>query len=222
MKPTKHFLIYGASRGLGAALAAGLPGPGDHVWPVSRSQPKPAADGVVQTWIPADLSERGAGAAVAAALNGARIDVAIYNAGIWERAAFSRAYDVSRTDDDENERVLQVNLVSAVTSLNKLLPNLRQSSNAKVVLVGSINGLENTRFSEVAYSASKFGLRGVAHALREGWRKYKIGVTVLNPGSFPNDIPYEDLIALVRCVINLSNRTCVKEIDVPAMDDPNV
>ena len=37
--------------------------PGDHVWLVSRSQPEPAADGVAQTWIQADLSERGAGVA---------------------------------------------------------------------------------------------------------------------------------------------------------------
>ena len=80
---------------------------------------------------------------------------------------------------------------------------------------------------EVAYSASKFGLRGVAHALREHLRHERIAVTVLNPGSIAWEatlssedlIPPTDIVSLVRAVLEISGRTVVKEIDLPAMRD---
>jgi short-subunit dehydrogenase len=210
-----HLLIFGASRGLGAALAGGLIGPSDTAWLVSRG--KPVARG---TWIREDLAERGAGQRVAAALNGAPLDAVIYNSGIWEDSAFSPGYAYEALDDDEQERVLQVNLVSAVTSLNKLLPNLRQSKAPRVLLIGSVNGLENTGAPEVAYNASKFGLRGVAHALRAAWQQYGVAVTVINPGSIGGSgIPHADLVALTRSLLAMSAQTCVKEIDILAMND---
>ncbi len=59
------------------------------------------------------------------------------------------------------------------------------------------------------------------HALREHWRQYRIGVTVLNPGSIgPGDVSHEDLVSVTHCVIELSNGSCVKEIDLPSMSDP--
>jgi short-subunit dehydrogenase len=217
-----NILIFGASRGLGAAFNTGVPQAGDALWLVSRGKPDVnERDGVKRMWIQADLSLREASERIASALSDTRLDVVIYNAGIWEGSAFSRRYDVTAVSDEENERVITVNLTSAINCLSKLLPNLRQSTNAKVILIGSINGLENTGMPEVAYSASKFGLRGVAHALREGWRQYKIAVTCINPGSI-GDLPASDLVEIVKCLMRLTNRTCVKEIDVPAMSDENV
>ena len=161
---------------------------------------------------------------MANAIHKQMLDVMIYNAGIWEDSAFSSAYDFEKVSDAENERVLQVNLVSAITCVQKLLPNVRQSANGKIILIGSINGLENTRMPEVAYNASKFGLRGMAHGLREVLRKDKIAVTCINPGWIGGSggVPYSDLIEIVRCLMRLTNRTCVKEMDVPAMSDENV
>jgi short-subunit dehydrogenase len=217
-----NILIFGASRGLGAAFNMGVPQAGDALWLVSRGKPDVSErDGVKRVWIQADLSQREASERIASALGNTWLDVVIYNAGIWEGSAFSRRYDVTAVSDDENERVITVNLTSAINCLGKLLPNLRQSSNAKVILIGSISGLENTRMPEVAYSASKFGLRGVAHALRESWRQHKIAVTCINPGSI-GDLPASDLVEIVKCLMRLTNRTCVKEIDVPAMNDENV
>jgi 3-oxoacyl-[acyl-carrier protein] reductase len=108
-----------------------------------------------------------------------------------------------------------------------LLPHLEGSVNPKIVLIGSVNGLENTGMPEVAYNASKWGLRGVAHALRENLRQKRIGVTVINPGSIDRAdgseredlIPPGDLVALLRCVVSISRRSNVKEIDLPSMLD---
>jgi NAD(P)-dependent dehydrogenase (short-subunit alcohol dehydrogenase family) len=230
-------LIFGGSRGLGAALSWGLPVRGDKLWLVSRSRPDlDDRDGAQRAWIEADLSARGAGAAVAAAVGDAALDLVIYNAGIWEHNAFRDSYDLMEVGDAETERIIAVNLTSAITCVRALLPNLRKSPAAKIVFIGSTSGLDNSSGREVAYAASKFGLRGVTHALRENLRADGIPVTCVNPGNIgtitvergvasarPHEnrdmIPPQDLVAIIRCVIGLSNASCVKEIDIMAMTD---
>jgi len=232
-----HILIFGGSRGLGAAFSLGLPARGDRVWLVSRGKPDLASrDGVERRWIDADLSRSGAGAIVARSVGDEPLDVVLYNAGIWEHSAFSDAYDFAAVDDAETERIIAVNLTSAIACVRALLPNLRRSPAAKVIFIGSTSGLDNSSGREVAYAASKFGLRGVTHALRENLRADGIAVTCLNPGNIgtirvengvvsatPHEsrrmIPPQDLVALVKCIIGLSNASCVKEIDIMAMTD---
>ena len=230
-------LIFGGSRGLGAAFSFGLPAQGDRVWLVSRGEPDLAErDGVERRWINADLSKSGVAATVARSVGDEQLDVVIYNAGIWEHTAFSDAYDFAAVDDAETERIIAVNLTSAIACVRAMLPNLRRSPAAKVIFIGSTSGLDNSSGREVAYAASKFGLRGVTHALRENLRDDGIAVTCLNPGNIgrirvengvvsatPHEsrrmIPPQDLVALVKCVIGLSNASCVKEIDIMAMTD---
>lgn len=228
-----NYLIFGASRGLGALFSRELPNAGDTVWIVSRSEPYlDELDGVVRVWIPADLSMRGTGSMIAQKYGDAPLDVCLYNAGIWEDDAFGDSYDYEKVKDEDTERIIAINLTSAIVSVQKLLPNLRRSKNAKIIFTGSINGMENSRAPEVAYSASKFGLRGVTHALREVVRKDRISVTCVNLGSASatkdemeadsntrNTVSPDDLISVMRCIISLSNASCVKEIDLLAMSD---
>jgi short-subunit dehydrogenase len=79
-------------------------------------------------------------------------------------------------------KIITVNQTSAITSIQKLLPNLKRGENAKIILIGSTAGLDNAGNSQVSYVSSKFGIRGVGSAIREHVRKYGIGVTVINPG----------------------------------------
>ena len=234
-----NFLILGASRGLGAAFAGYLPDAGDTAWLVSRNRPDALDrdDGITRQWIQADLSFEAAAAEIQAALGNTRLDVLLYNAGIWERGAFGGSYRFEDSPLAETQRLLAVNLSSTILSVQALLPNLRQSDNPKIILIGSTSGLENVQDKEVAYVASKFGLRGAAYALRESLRADRIAVTCINPGYIATEILYEDgpeaaiaqtsgipmhdLVALARCLIALSRGSNVKEIDVPAMRDTN-
>jgi NAD(P)-dependent dehydrogenase (short-subunit alcohol dehydrogenase family) len=226
-----NILITGASRGLGDAFSHGLGQPGDTLWLVSRNLPPSLSleDGVKRHWIEADLSSAGVHQRIAASLE-TTLDVVIHNAGIWEHGAFSSQYDFQEIPETETRAVLEVNLIAPILLTQALLPKLKTSSNPKIVLIGSINGLENTAMPEVAYSASKFGLRGVAHALREHLRNFQIGVTVINPGSIAwarnlereDLIPPTDIVRLTQAVLETSRRTVVKEIDLPAMLDPQV
>ncbi|MDF2684169.1 MAG: hypothetical protein K0R47_5359 [Brevibacillus sp.] len=237
----KNYVIFGASKGLGDAFAKGLPEKGDHVWIISRSQPRSVSvdDGVHRHWMEADLSVLGSGEKIAAALDGRVIDVLIYNVGIWEKEGFHENYDFEQDDPEEIANMIRVNVSSPITCIQKLLPNLKKSENAKVFLIGSTAGLDNTNNQQVTFVASKFGLRGIGNALREHCRKYGIGVTCINPGEIAAEVPFEegaekaislyqgtripvqDIVSLVKCVVNLSKVSCVKEIHIPAMLDTN-
>lgn len=235
-----HYLIIGGSRGLGAALAEGVPTAGDTVWLLSRGRPPNLEDkdDVKRHWLSLDLRNPTTPEAIVAALDGAPLDVIVYNAGIWEKTAFSSRYDFDQISPKENDEVLTVNLTAPLHILQRLLPHVRRSANGKIILIGSTSALDNTRAPEVAYNVSKFGLRGLAHSLREHLRPDHVGVTLINPGSINTQtplaagidgaaayatdmIPVGDLVALVQTVVSLSRYSCVKEINVPAMLDPH-
>ncbi|MBW3496409.1 SDR family oxidoreductase [Bacillus sp. FDAARGOS_1420] len=237
----KNFIIFGASKGLGQAFAKGLPDTGDSLWIVSRSCPESLKlnDGVNRYWIEADLSKSDASNRIANTLNGVKLDVLIYNVGIWESKGFREDYDFENDDPEEIAKIIHVNVTSAITCIQKLLPNLKKSDNAKIFLIGSTAGLENNQLTQISFVASKFGLRGIGNSLREHVKKYGIGVTCINPGEIATQIPYEDgiekvlttyngtqiplqdIVSLVKCVMNLSKASCVKEINIPAMLDTN-
>lgn len=97
--------------------------------------------------------------------------------------------------------------------------------------------LDNHNGKEVAFSASKFALRGIVHSLRETLREDSIGITILNLGTLATEyevedgsqivldelkgmsIPLSDVIEAVRFVLLTTNASCVKEINMPAMKD---
>jgi NAD(P)-dependent dehydrogenase (short-subunit alcohol dehydrogenase family) len=235
-----NFLIVGASRGLGLGFSIGLPDPGDTVFLVSRTRPPTLdrSDGVSRIWIQADLSvSQTAAVKISEAMGDRTSDFLLYNAGIWEENAFEPTYSFEQSIAEEIERIIHVNLLSAILCTHRLIFNLKRSSNPRVVYISSLSGLDNSGAPEVANTASKFGLRGVVHALRECLREHQIPVTSLNPGSIAAEIPYEagaeaaiqtydgrqipmqDLVLLLRCLSQLSRVSCVKEIDIPAMPD---
>jgi short-subunit dehydrogenase len=237
----KRYIVFGASQGLGDAFVKGLPEQGDRVWIISRSRPKSLdlQDGIERVWLPIDLSQADAAANIAAALQDETVDVLIYNVGIWEKEGFESHYDFDNDLPEDIATLINVNITAPITCIQTLLPNVRKSANGKIILIGSTAGLDHTNNRQVSFVASKFGLRGITNALREHVRKDRVAVTCINPGEIAAEIPYEggmekaiatyngtripvhDIVALVKCVVNLSNVACVKEIHVPAMTDTN-
>ena len=227
-----NYLITGGSRGLGDALARGLPSAGDRMYLVSRNAPPSLElqDGVERHWLEADLNHETVAEQILKGVGSVVLDVIIHNAGIWERGAFGGQYNFESVTDAETREILRVNLESVITITRALLPRLQQSVNPKLILIGSTNGLSNAGESAVAYNASKWGLRGVAQGLREYLRQKRIGVTIINPGSIAASedasrldlIPPSDLVAVIACVVKLSRRSNIKEIDLPAMMDERV
>lgn len=223
----KKAVVVGASRGIGLAVAEHFAPRLDRLITVSRT----AAP--VGEWVQADLSELSGVEAVANAIGNDFLDALLYMGGTWETHAFTSQYSFEACSDADISRVIAVNLVAPIRLVKALLPALRRSENPKIIFMGSLSGRDNFSGREVANSASKFGLRGVVHALREELRPQQVGVTVINPGNVGTPevladlaadallggeaIPLPDLLTVIDCVLSLSRATCVKEIDLPAM-----
>ena len=223
----KTILVAGASRGIGLAVAEHLIDQCDRLLAVSRTVAP------VGEWVQADLSDLAGIETVVNAIGDDALDALLYMGGTWETHAFTPQYRFETCSDEDVIRVIAVNLVAPIRLVKGLLPALRRSNNPKIIFMGAISGRDNFPGREVANSASKFGLRGVVHSLREELRSQQIGVTVINPGNVGTPevladlaaanltsgeaIPLSDLLSIVDCILSLSRATCIKEIDVPAM-----
>ena len=234
-----RILIVGASKGLGKALVEGLADDDDTVTGISRNRPK---DLQLQTeakvdWISVDMSNSIQASNVIEKQAPTELDVIIYNLGIWEEAAFSNRYHFLKSSDEEIINLVNTNITSAILLLKRLIPRLLESKRPQIILTGSTSGLPQSGGPEVAFGASKFALRGIANALREGFREEKLAVTCLQIGdlntedniSVPIDIacqrgngtliPLHDVVEITRTLIKISTSSYVKEITLPAILD---
>ncbi|MGB3533364.1 MAG: SDR family NAD(P)-dependent oxidoreductase [Microcoleaceae cyanobacterium] len=223
-----NIVIVGASRGIGAAVAEHLISRTNRLLTVSRS---PSQFG---EWVQADVSKKAGINVINQAVGDAAVDCLLYMGGTWETQAFTEEYSFENCSEEDIENVFLVNLLAPIRLVKSLLPTLRKSPNPKIIFMGALSGLDNFPAREVANSASKFGLRGAVHALREELRQDRISVTIINPGNIgtpevladlkaageaeENAIPLYDIISIIDCVLSLSRSTCIKEIQVPAMN----
>lgn len=232
-------LIVGASKGLGRAFAEGLPDDNDTIVGVARSKPKDLQlkGNAAVDWIEADMADPVKAADTIEKQAPAELDVIIYNLGIWEESAFSDNYRFLQSPDEEIANLVQVNITSAIILLKRIIPRLLNSARPQIVLTGSTSGLPQSGQPEVAFGASKFALRGIADALREGFRENRLAVTCLQLGDLNTDdglfeplssacrkgngrlIPVHDVVSITRALLGLSPCSFVKEIVLPAIRD---
>lgn len=218
-------ILFGASSGIGLAVADYLSDKCQDLITISRRQTPHGR------WIKTDLTDNNEIESLTDQIKGLPIDTILYLGGTWEKGAFTDEYNFETSTDFDTENVLSVNLQAPIKIVQKLLPNLRKSNNAKIIIIGAaIGGLTIQKSKEVANTASKFGLRGVIYSLRQLLSKDRIGITLINPGNIAtpevlNDleqdetkaIPLSDLISIIECVMTLSNRTNINEIELPNM-----
>ncbi len=235
-----RIMIVGASQGLGRAFVEGLGDGGDHLIGVSRSVPTrlPERTGIEIEWIAADLaSPERAAASVAESVTENGLDVLIYNLGLWESRAFEPDYRFLEDSPTEIQRMVMVNVSGAILLVQALLPALLRSVCPRIILTGSTSALPGHGRPEVTFSATKFALRGIAEALREGFRDQGLAVTCLQLGHLNTEddlavpleraarrshgelIPMHDVVHLVRTLLTLSPSSYVKEMVMPAIDD---
>lgn len=219
-----RYLIIGGSRGIGKASAEHLAGQGHDILSVSRT---PSATG---QWIKADIGTTEGIDHVITETGDRALDGLLYLGGIWEEGAFTDAYDFLKSPAAEIHRVIAVNLTAPILLAQGLVGPLSQSGNARIVLIGSTSGLENSGAPEVANTASKYGLRGAAEALNVSLRPQGIATTVINPanvatpdvfddiasGDFGPQVPIrmEDITATLDYVLCLSPDSVPSTIDL--------
>lgn len=232
----RNIVIVGASKGLGNSMIDGLGKKDDTFFLISRTMPMnlDLQTDYRKIWIQADLSDLGAIETILQAISMAPVDIVIYNAGIWEKTNFE---DVTL---NEIVSIINVNLTSVILLTQKLIGNIRRGRLKKIIFIGSTCGLENEGSDTVIYSATKFGVRGATHALREYLRKDMIAVSCISPGSIASDIhfnegsetalkkysnermPVSDIVNIINVILDSSIAACIKEIHVPALKDTDL
>ncbi len=218
-----RLVVAGASRGIGRALAGHFCERGNHVVALSRTAAEHGS------WIPCDLSDVQSIKNAVDAID-APVDAMVYSAGIWEIGAFTSDYDFRTTDAIETEAVVSVNLLGAIALVRAMGDKLADANPGRVVLIGSDSGLDGIGEPEVAYVASKFGLRGAAQALNAGFERTGLVVSVINVGTVATDevmadlalgvmaprepIAISDVISATEFALSVSSAAVASEIDL--------
>lgn len=176
----KRVLISGGSRGIGAALVRAFCEKGDRVAFLYRSSHEAAERLAGETGavaVACDISSpdevRRAVALCRAELGG--FDLLICNAGV---SLISLSRDVS---DAEWRRLLDTNLSSAFYLAREVQGDMIAAQSGRMVMIGSMWGKVGASM-EVAYSASKAGLRGLTMALAKELGPSGITVNCVEPG----------------------------------------
>jgi NADP-dependent 3-hydroxy acid dehydrogenase YdfG len=78
-------------------------------------------------------------------------------------------------------KLLDLNLTSQVCLVRSLLPGMKQRKSGNIIFMGSEAALAGGKRGAI-YSAAKFGLRGLAQALRQECAASGIQISIINPG----------------------------------------
>ncbi|MDG2050950.1 MAG: glucose 1-dehydrogenase [Myxococcota bacterium] len=186
----KTALITGGSSGIGAMIAKGYVENGAKVYIASRKKD-------VCEQVAAELSKHGHCAAIAADLSSesgcqalgdeilereGRLDVLVNNAGAnWGE-------DISTFPDAAWDRVLNLNVKAIFHLTRHLIPALVKAGSAedpaRVINIGSIDGLKAPSLETYSYSASKAAVHHMTRVLAKKLAPQHITVNAVAPGPF--------------------------------------
>jgi NAD(P)-dependent dehydrogenase (short-subunit alcohol dehydrogenase family) len=165
----KVVLVTGAGQGQGAAEARLLAAEGARVIGCDlKPEPTEPLPGVEYRQL--DVTDAAGWAALAAEIN--RVDGLVANAGITWRAR------LAALDPADLARVSEVNVTGTLLGIQALTPLM--SDGGSIVVVGSVAAL--TGHFPVAYTASKWALRGLAKAACLELGPRGIRVNTVHPG----------------------------------------
>ncbi|MEX3777066.1 oxidoreductase [Pseudomonas sp. MYb118] len=176
------WLITGASRGIGAKIAAAALANGDAVVATARDASSVTQRFGVQPGLLAaslDVTNEAQGIAVAqqAIEHFGRIDVLVNNAGFGVLGA------VEEATADEVRRVFETNVFGLLNITRAVLPHMRAARSGHVINLSSVGGYKSGPGFGV-YCSTKFAVEGLTEALHAELAPLGIKVTVVEPGYF--------------------------------------
>jgi short-subunit dehydrogenase len=173
----KTALVTGATGGLGDAITRALHGKGASVYVTGRrAEQLEALAGELGERVrvlPCDLSD--AGDLRRLASEAGDVDVLVANAGVPGTGR------LEEYTPEQIDRVIDVNLRSAIQLTRALLPAMLERGSGHLVYISSMAGKVANPAASL-YNATKFGLRGFSLALHEDLRGSGVGCTTVFPG----------------------------------------
>ena len=174
---SKHVVITGANRGIGAALADGYRARGDTVTGTSR-------DGAVGPKL--DVSDPQAHTALAQELLGQPVDLLICNAGIYVDKGQSLADGYPA---EMWAQGLATNVTGVFLTVQALLPQLQMAEDAKIAIISSKMGSDELApGNSYIYRASKAAALNLGRNLAADLRGLGISVGIYHPGWVRTDM----------------------------------
>ncbi|TYB61447.1 glucose 1-dehydrogenase [Nonomuraea sp. PA05] len=120
-----------------------------------------------------------------------KLDVLVNNAGILK---FRRISDMSLEDFD---RVIDVNLKGTWLGVKSVIEPMKAAGRGSIVNISSIEGYVGAEGLS-AYSASKFGIRGITKSAARELARFKIRVNSVHPGAINTAMALDpDIVAEV-------------------------
>ena len=180
-----HALVTGGGRGIGRAIAAGFARSGATVTVLGRQRSaldEAVAAGDAHFADVADVGEQASiGEAIAKAAARQPIDILVANAGIAESAPFAKS------DAALFGRMIDVNLMGVVYSIQAVLPSMKERPYGRIVAVASTAGLKGYAYVS-AYSAAKHAVIGLVRSLALELASTRITVNAVCPGFTDTDL----------------------------------
>lgn len=180
---SRHVIVTGASRGIGAAIAQYFIDEGDHVVAFSRSAQAP--EGCAQN-IAVDVADsKAVNEAVKAAIDEfGPVQVAVVNAGV------TRDGLAMRMSDDQWRDVLGTNLDGAFYTARATMASMVRARSGSIIFIGSVSPFMGVP-GQANYAAAKAGLVGLARSLAKEVASRSVTVNVVAPGLIDTDMTSE-------------------------------
>ncbi|MHB8380136.1 MAG: 3-oxoacyl-ACP reductase FabG [Acidimicrobiales bacterium] len=177
---SRHVIVTGASRGIGAAIAQHFIDEGDHVVALSRSGEAPAGCAKSVAVNVADSSS--VNEAVKAAVEEfGPVEVAVVNAGV------TRDGLAMRMSDEQWRDVLSTNLDGAFYTARATMASMVRARTGSIIFIGSVSPFMGVP-GQANYAAAKAGLVGLARSLAREVASRSVTVNVVAPGLIDTDM----------------------------------
>lgn len=180
---SRHVIITGASRGIGAAIAQYFIAEGDRVVALSRSGAAP--EGCARSLAVDVADSEQVNAAVKSAIaEFGPVDVCVVNAGV------TRDGLAMRMSDQQWRDVLSINLDGAFFVARATMASMVRARQGSIIFIGSISPFIGVP-GQANYAAAKAGLVGLARSLAKEVASRNVTVNVVAPGLVDTDMTSE-------------------------------